>query len=137
MTLFFSDKYHIKSVSRDMQRHGIDRIFTRKTNGDEFSVEYKADATASRTGNAFVETVSVDTQNKPGWAYYCKATFIIYYINSIGPIYVLRTSKLKQALPEWERKYRSVAVPNDGYKTIGLLVPLREFEEIAEAILDI
>ncbi len=63
---YFAQWYDIQPLDRAQQRQGIDRIFTRKNNGLVFTIEYKTDWMAAKTPNAFVETVSVDTANKPG-----------------------------------------------------------------------
>lgn len=133
----FSKWYDIKPATRAQQRKGIDRIFT--ANGRSYKVEYKCDATAARTGNAFVETVSVDSAGKPGWALTCSADFIIYYIVGIGPAYVIKPGEIKKRVKRWEGQYQSRKVPNNKggkkYNTIGVLVPLSEFEAIAYQVL--
>ena len=42
---------------------------------------------------------------------------------------------LRAKLPAWERRYQQRSVPNDGYNTIGLIVPLAEFEQIAYLVI--
>lgn len=59
----FSRWYTIRPATASDQRRGIDRWYTRP-NGETFPVEYKTDRTAGRTGNAFIETTSVDTTNR-------------------------------------------------------------------------
>ena len=131
----FADQFNIKPANRSEERRGIDRHFVSR-DGKHYSIQYKADKTAARTGNAFVEIISVDTKNIPGWAYTCEADFIFYYIDDIGPIYILRPKDIKKKLKRWERKYQTRAIPNKGYNTIGLLVPLDEFERLAVQIKD-
>lgn len=36
-----------------------------------------------------------------------------------------------QRLPDWLRRYPKRDVPNEGYTTQGILVPLKEFDAIA------
>lgn len=128
---FFAQWYIIVPADRTQQRQGIDRIFVRKIDSVVYKVEYKTDWTASKTGNAFVETVSVDTANKPGWAYSSQSDYLIYYLPGDMLIYVIPFSDLRQALPGWCAEFRSRRIPNDGYYTVGLLVPLAEFERVA------
>lgn len=134
----FQDRFTIEDASQGDQRRGIDRYFTDKRNNKTYSIQYKSDETAARTGNAFVETVSVDTNNVPGWAYTCQADFIVYYVVGSGPAYVIRPKSIKSKLPGWLKKYPTRSIPNRGrgkhYNTIGLLVPLDEFERIAYAV---
>lgn len=59
--------YTVEPVGMDAQRRGVDRLMVSPGTRRVVRVEYKADSVASRTGNAFIETVSVDTANKPGW----------------------------------------------------------------------
>lgn len=136
---YFNDNFTIRDASQADQRRGIDRYFTDRRNGKTYSIQYKSDETAARTGNAFVETVSVDTNNTPGWAHTCQADFIVYYVVGRGPAYVVRPSAIKKKLTDWAKKYPCRSIPNKGhgrkrYNTIGLLVPLAEFERIAHTI---
>lgn len=133
---YFSRWYDIKLATRDEQRRGIDRVFVNRQNGQETTVEYKTDITAGRTGNAFVETVSVDTIGKPGWAYTCQARILIYHIPDPETIYVLPMARIRQNVDAWRSKYPERRIPNlsaqgNPYNTVGVLVPLDEFERIA------
>jgi hypothetical protein len=133
----FADRFVIKASTRAQERQGIDRIFTERSSGSTYTIQYKADKTAARTGNAFVETVSVDTQKKPGWALTCQADFIIYYVVDVGPAYILKPKDIKGRLARWRNQYGERRIPNKGYNTIGLIVPLREFENLAVATVNI
>ena len=134
---WFAAKYEIRLATRQEQRRGIDRIFTRRQTGKRFTVEYKTDYKAAQTGNAFVETVSVDTAGKAGWAYSSQADYLLYYIPGNDLIYVLALEVLRWELPRWVREYPLRAAQNEGYATHGVLVPLHEFEEHAEAVISI
>lgn len=132
----FSRDYDIRKATMHEQRQGIDRIFTRKDDGAVCRVEYKSDLTASKTGNAFVETVSVDMTGKPGWAYTSQADYLVYYLPKDGTLYVITFDVLRRRLPAWKR-FPSRQIPNRGYKTVGLLVPLAEFERIATEVISV
>lgn len=123
--------YQVCRVGRDQQRRGIDRVLIHKESGRRVSIEYKTDATAGRTGNAFVETVSVSTTGKPGWAVASQAMWLVYYIPSPRTIYCIRMGQLRKRLPVWAAMYPTRNIPNEGYVTQGILVPLDEFERIA------
>lgn len=133
----FERIFYIVPASREEERVGIDRHFMNKKSGHYFTVQYKADRRAASTGNAFVEIVSVDTANTPGWAITCTADYIVYYVVGLGPAYIIRPTVIKKQLSRWERQYAKRNIPNDGYNTIGLLVPLDEFERLAEAVIDL
>lgn len=130
----FAAEFDINPVGMDKQREGIDRHFVRKSDGKEFWVEYKADSRAGKTGNAFVETVSVDTTKKPGWAISSKADVLIYLVVEPECIYCVRFKRLREKLDGWQKAYREVPSMNQGYRTLGLLVPLDEFERIADQV---
>ncbi len=127
---FFSQWYDIHPVDMDKQRQGIDRIFTNKETGVVSKIEYKTDWTAGKTHNAFVETVSVDTANKPGWAHSSKADYLFYYVPGDELIYIIKFAALRGRMHQW-KGLPTRQIPNNGYKTIGILVPLAEFEKIA------
>lgn len=130
---FFGGQFpvEIRPASMEEQRKGIDRLFVSKRTGAIDTVEYKADRLAGKTGNAFVETVSVDTTGRPGWAVSSQAKYLVYLVTEPETIYFVAMAALRATLPRWRRLYREAAAQNDGYQTVGLLVPLDEFERIA------
>lgn len=136
---FFADRYAIDQASYDQQRQGIDRIFTDLATLLPITVEYKSDRTASRTGNAFVETVSVenDQGSKGGWALSSQAEFLLYYLPDDRLVYVLRMARLRGRLERWGQRCRTRRIPNEGYCSVGLLVPLDEFERIAVQVVSL
>ncbi len=130
---FFWQRFPVRilKASREEQRKGIDRLFVSKLTGVIDTVEYKADMLAGKTGNAFVETVSVSTTKKPGWAVASQAKYLVYLVTEPETIYFVAMAALRARLPVWKRLYREAAAQNDGYETRGLLVPLDELERIA------
>jgi hypothetical protein len=134
---YFSARFDIRRATWDQQHQGIDRIFTLRDTKKTFSVEYKADSMACRTHNAFVETVSVDTQNIPGWAHTSKAAKLMYYVPGVEVIYVIPFSRLRAQLSRWAEEYPLKWAQNKGYRTAGLLVDLDEFEKVAEAVISV
>jgi hypothetical protein len=130
-----SSNYRIKPASKSQQRQGIDRIITHVLTGQSWRVEYKTDQTAGNTGNAFVETISVDSRLKLGWAVTSESDLLFYYIPADGLIYVIPFEKLRTQLPRWLRSYPVRSIPNGGYSTHGILVPLHEFEALAQEVI--
>lgn len=132
----FDELYIIQPATPQQQRQGIDRVYRpRKAPHEVLYVEYKADKTAARTGNAFVETISVDTFDKPGWAMSSQADWLFYLVpGACEALYIIRMADLRLRLPKWRRACQERRIPNEGYFTVGLLVPLAEFEEIAYAV---
>ena len=123
----------IMPATRMQQGAGIDRIWHMQ-DGRLATVEYKADDRAGRTGNAFVETISVDTTQKPGWAVSSAAMLLAYMVTQPETIYLIAMARLRAELPRWQRQYRTTYAQNDGYRTHGVLVPLAEFERIAAKV---
>jgi hypothetical protein len=127
---FFRARGHaIRRATLEEQRQGIDRVFT-TPEGRVSRVEYKTDYLSAKTGNAFIETVSVDSQGKMGWALTAQADYLIYYIPGRA-IYVLPFMSLHWALPRWIRECPAKAAQNRGYATHGVLVPLEEVAGLA------
>lgn len=131
----FATRFQITQATRAQQRQGIDRVFTKHATGDSYTIEYKTDWTAGRTGNAFVETVSVDTEEIPGWAYTSQAEWLAYFVPDRSTVYLLQFTQLRQQLPHWLGICKvAPPIPNQGYNTLGILVPLAEFAQIADKI---
>lgn len=123
---FFEQWYRIEAVPDDWQPLGIDRIWTEWSSRIRWTVEYKWDWQAARTGNAFIETIGVDIAGKLGWTLYSLAQLLVYGIEGQGRIYLLRMPGVKLAVPEWMERYRQVPARNEGYTTYGHPVPIQE-----------
>lgn len=132
---YFGRWYFILKVPREMQRYGIDRVFVRKTNIIPVTVEYKADSAATKSGNAFIETVSVDKADKPGWAYTSRASQLVYYLPGYDVAYVIEFQALRDQLESWRARYREQSIPNKGYNTRGILVPLQALQQVSTKVL--
>ena len=127
---FLQQYFRIESASRQEQRQGIDRwLFA--PDGSRIVVEYKADMTAGRTGNTFIETISVDVRDIQGWAYASEADALAYYVPSRNTVWLICFMELRQYLAEWHQRYPVRQIPNKGYCTEGLLVPLLLLGNIA------
>lgn len=131
----FADRFLITPATREEQRQGIDRIFTKRSSSQRYTIEYKTDWTAGRTGNAFLETVSVDTMNVLGWVYTSLAQWLIYYVPARRRLFIVRLSTLRAHIDSWIEHYGpEKAIPNDGYFTRGIPVPLGELEKCCQKI---
>ena len=125
---FFAARGHrIQPATRGQQRQGIDRIFLR--GGKMARVEYKTDFLAHETGHVFIETISIDTDDKAGWAYTSQADLLVYYIPGQNVIYVISLERLREHLPRWCETYPTRPAQNQQYATHGVLVPIGEFEQ--------
>lgn len=104
-----------------------DRKFTKPPGPLLYYIEYKSGLQTVFTGNIFLETISVDTANKPGWVLTCQAHGIVYAALHNLVILIFKPYVLREKLPELKAKFREVATShnqNDGYRTHGILVPL-------------
>lgn len=114
------------------KRFGVDRIWRLKQNHEiRMSVEYKTDDKAAKSRNAFIETISVDTNGSPGWAMKSVAQIFAYYVPPKHTIYLWHMSMIKVRLLEWVAHYPLASSPNRGYLTWGRLVPLKRVYEVA------
>lgn len=135
----FARWFEVYPASSTEQRQGIDRWFIHRSNRTRFPVEYKTDWRAAVTGNAFIETVSVDTAHKPGWVYTIRAGVLLYYCPGDGgeQVYWLRVADMRAAVDLWAQRYPTKCIPNRGYHTEGVLVPLRELERLAVQVISL
>jgi hypothetical protein len=100
--------------------------------GMHLYVEYKSGIQTFYTGNVFLETVSVDTENKPGWVYTCKADYIFYAALLNGEILIMLPNKLRAEIEALKRRFRTVKTSkgqNETYNTHGVIVPLEYAEK--------
>jgi hypothetical protein len=137
---YLDASYVIRRATAEEQRQGIDRWLTpMDPDGpvEAFSIDYKADWLAARTGHVFIETVSVDRVGKSGWALSSRAQFIFYYIPQRRRLYVLSMAEIQALLPQWALIYQTRIAHNEGYESAGVLVPLSEIARIAEAVIDV
>lgn len=128
---YFSRWYTINEIPLEVERRiHADRLFLDR-HGTQTVVEYKTDFMGHNTGNLIVETISVDTDNKPGWVFTCQADMLLWWIVGNGEILGLRPADMRANVAEWETHYRRVTIPNQGYNTIGIAVPIPRLRRIA------
>lgn len=125
---FYGTWFDITDVNISEDRRGIDRYFAAKKCPLRFSVQYKGDQKASSTGNLFIEIISVDTDNTPGWALQCDADYLSIYVPSERVFYWISVPLLKACIPFWLIRYDIGQSPNPTYKTHGLKVPRKVIE---------
>lgn len=127
----FGQAYDLTKASRAEERRGIDRFFCHRQTGVSYSVEYKTDHKAHESGNVFIETMSVDTAGKRGWAYTSTAQVLVYFIPQREAALRADMLTVKRRLSEWavypERPAWNKSRSGELYRTLGLLVPLEVF----------
>lgn len=114
-----------------------DREFTR--GGERLFIEYKSGIQTYYTGNVFLETISVDTTNTPGWVYTCQADLIYYACLLNGKILVFLPEFLRANIDDLKQRFKEVKTgkkQNQNYDTHGVIVPLDYAEKfLAEKII--
>lgn len=138
LDLYFLRFFEVKAVPMELQKLGLDRIFTYKgTPKRRLSVEYKADEMAGLTNNAFIETLSNSSNGKLGWAYTSVAQLLVYYVPPMNRAAVINMVTLRDRLHEWTKKYQKRCCKNETYYSEGYLVPLHEIRKIAMRMLTV
>lgn len=142
LNAFFGKYWRVYPATREQQKQGIDcSFYDANTGAFSFTVEYKFDRWAGKTGNAFIELGSFGAIAKIGWSYTCGADYLFYCVADDLLVYAIRPTTLRRAIPAWLQQYgrhpKSIANNKGGvfYNTIGILIPLRELEAIAEQII--
>lgn len=131
---WLSHYYKIVDVSNvpKYQILGIDRILTRPDES-KIKVEYKYDIASSRTGNLFFETVSIDNKNIPGWGWSSQADYWIFLL-STPEVIVIAPGEFRNLVWQLRTKLSEKRIPNKGYKTIGVPIPLEKVRKIAHYV---
>ena len=115
----------ILTADQERRQHLGDRRFSK--DNQDFYVEYKSGIQTFFTGNIFLETISVDATNAPGWVYTCRADYIMYATLLNKKILVFVPDHLRQAIDYLSQHFKTVKTShaqNDGYNTHGIIVPL-------------
>lgn len=126
---YFAAQFKIERLSAYEERvlKLGDRRFTPLEGGDPFNVEYKSGLQTYRTGNVFLETISVDSTCEPGWVYTSRADYVLYATLLNGFILVFLPETLRQQIAMLRRKFKTKKTSkgqNEGYDTHGVIVPL-------------
>ncbi len=117
--------WHIKKVLLPADKAGTDRVLTlKKCSECTMRAQYKMDDAATTYGNLFIEFVSVDNTNAPGWAVKCDADWLCVWLPRENILYVLCVAMLKIWAPAWASVMKAdwKTIPNAGYNTLGVAV---------------
>lgn len=139
---FFAGRgYAIRRTTAHQERrlHLGDRIFTK--GGHSHFVEYKSGIQTYYTGNVFLETISVDRDNVPGWVYSSRADHVIYAALLNGRILIFHPARLRGVIEVLKRQFREVKTSygqNRGYNTYGVIVPLAyAVEHLVDKVIEV
>lgn len=109
--------------------------------GHDLWIEYKSGIQTFYSGNVFLETISVDSQNKPGWVYTCQADFIFYAALLNERILIFRPKYLRSEIERLKTQFPTRCTKNhqnEGYNTHGVVIPLDYAQEhLAEMTINI
>ena len=98
-------------------------------------VEAKTDFLCQKYGNLIFETISVEKDGvimKDGWAKTSEADYLAWLLFHKRELWIFDFDDIRRLLPEWERKFpRTRPIPNDGYNTHGIKVPLAILRPLA------
>lgn len=99
------------------------------------TVEVKADAKVSNTGNVCIEVIGNKAKNKKGWIYYCQATHIFFVDVKNRICYCVRREELLELYRNKANYFRHITRQQleDGvyYKEAELvLIPLYELRQL-------
>jgi hypothetical protein len=127
---YFSQWYIIKDATLDQQKNEkIDRLFRPKGAPSDtpwIKVEYKTDDKTDKTGNLFIETMSMIEWGKYGWAWITHAQKVIYYALP-DTVYILDTAELRDKLMLWHKQRKPKRkVYNDHWTSEGYLIKTDE-----------
>lgn len=131
---FFADRgWRIEPTTRHEERDLCmgDRHYYR--GNEHYFVEYKSGIQTFYTGNVFLETISVDSQNKPGWVYTCQAHYIFYAALLNHKILVWLPDDLRSKIEMLKQLYTVTKTrkgQNKGYNTHGVIIPLADAENL-------
>jgi len=138
---YFSKRYEVIFATLLQQRQGIDFTFIHRKTRKRSTIQVKTDEKSAITGNAFLETISVDNSGgcleKQGWIFTSTATWLFYYIPQTSQLYIFELASLRASMPSFARQYPTKTARNRDYRTHGICVPLVELSKLAAQILTI
>ena len=120
--VFINNGFKIIEATREEQKKGFDRYLV-KNKKRKLKAEYKSDLRMYDTGNFFIETLSVDTTGKLGWALTSEADILVYYMLNDNELWIIDMNLIKSNIADWTKQYKKKKCWNYGYNSEGLLLP--------------
>lgn len=129
---FSAQGWQITPTSRHEERDLClgDRHFRRADK--HLLIEYKSGLQTAQTGNVFLETVSVDSQNLAGWVFTCQADWILYAALGNDKLLFFRPANLRNGIVWLQATFPTKKTgkrQNANYDTHGVIVPLAYAEQ--------
>lgn len=112
---------------------GFDMAVYCKTTETTMLLEVKTDFQAHKTGNAFLETISVcrgGKMEKAGWMETSKADAVVYIIPELKRGVFIKMDDLRDILKDAPIPYPFKECRNNTYSSYGFLVPIKKLMEV-------
>lgn len=103
----------------------IDAIVGDRDDGGAFALEIKCDETNYKSNNLFVEFISSEKYNTPGWLHKSNADYIAYMFKNKGMFIMCKLDDLKELISK--HKYKTGKAYDKNKKvSIGYLIPVED-----------
>lgn len=119
--------------NKEFQSAGFDMSIYCKDTDTIMLLEIKTDFQSHKTGNAFLETISVSRRGiieKEGWVNTSKADAIMYLIPGMQKAIFLHMNDLRDILKSSSIPYPFRECKNQDYSSYGFLVPIKKLMEV-------
>lgn len=124
--------YRVTDATPEDEWRGVD-VWTVDDTGERVGIDFKCDERWRTTGNVFVELESNHQTGRLGCVLTSDARWLLYFLTP-DRVLVCLTTRLRDAIPAWKTQYPQRPARNQGYDTMGLLVPVAAVERCAESV---
>ena len=126
-----SRNYKVEDVSGNEEywNKDIDFIITSSTTGITKTFEVKFDSRINQTGNLYLEIANIHSQGGKGWFEFCQADYVAYGDALNGTFYIISLLELRERVKRLPKRQ-----VNCGTDSIGLLVSLKDIDDIVEVL---
>ena len=111
------------------QRQDIDFIITSPATNLTKTFEVKYDYCVNKTGNLYLELVNTHSEGGCGWWEFCKADYLAYGDAHSRQFYIFSLLELRERVETLPKRYGQC-----GQDSIGLLVPLRQVQDLYKTL---
>lgn len=126
-----SRNYKVEDVSGNEEywNKDIDFIVTSSTTGTIKTFEVKWDSKINKTGNLYLEIANIHSKGGKGWFEFCQADYVAYGDALNGTFYIISLLELRERVKRLPKRQ-----VNCGTDSIGLLVSLKDIDDIVEVL---
>ena len=141
---WFDDYYRPESIryaNAEEEARSIDLVAELSVT-KELTIEVKTDFAAAKSGNLAFEIISqarVGTESALGWGLKLGDTDLLVYIipgqlREPDKLWMLRPRIFQEFILQDYHSFHNFAVQNDGYKTLGILVPIPTVRRVEKLV---